>query len=270
MVFALVGRRRQLALHNVAIAFPDMSPSDRKALVRRAYINLSESMALNTLIMADRITNEQILQMVETEGWETLIEQSSDKGLLVITAHMGNWELMPQYAALRLDKQVHVVTREGNNRLLEEKVVRPLRERFGVDVFYKKNALMRIVKAIKKGGICGLLIDQKLRQRSSGSMPIEFFGRSAPSTSASALLQIRFGITVLPAFMVKTAPGKYRMIASEPVQWTDNGKPMEEQVADLTAIHQRILEDVIRQYPDQWFWMHNRWDLTKAEQCKKP
>lgn len=259
------GRRRKLALHNTKTVFPEMPKAKRKALVRKSYVNLSESMVLNLLIMTNRITNERLINMVETNGWERLEQTQEDgsKGLLAITGHLGNWELMPQYVALRLDRQVHVVARQGNNQLLEERIVRPLRERFGVTVFYKKNALMKIMKAINKGGICGLLIDQKLNP--PAGIYVDLFGKQAPTTGSPALLQIRFGITVQPTFMVKDGHRKYRLLIGEPVPWTDNGKPMEEQVHELTRIHQQIIEKMVRQYPDQWFWAHNRWGLKKEE-----
>jgi KDO2-lipid IV(A) lauroyltransferase len=146
---------------------------------------------------------------------------------------------------------------------LEERLVRPLRERFGMSVFYKKNALMRMAKAIRRGDYCGLLIDQRLRPPEGIS--VELFGKPAPTTGSAALLQISFGVPVQPAFMVKEEHGKYRMIVGDLIDWTDNGKPLEEQVHELTGIHQKIIEDMVRQYPEQWFWAHNRWGLPKVK-----
>lgn len=257
-------RRRRLSLRNMEIAFPEKSDKERQVLVRQSYINLSESMAFNTLVLAGRISNARILDCIETEGLEAIEKRlaESKKGLLFLSGHLGNWELIPQYAALRFGN-VHVITRKTNNQLLEDRIVRPLRERFGVNVFYKKNALMRIMKAINKGEIAGLMIDQKLNPPEG--IPIDFFGTTAPTTGSPALLQIRFGVTVLPTFMIKTGHQKYRSIVGEPIEWSDNGKPLEEQVIELTRLHQSLLEEMIRKYPDQWFWMHNRWGLPKGE-----
>ena len=63
--------------------------------------------------------------------------------------------------------------------------------------------------------------------------------------------------------MVKSGRRKYRFIIKDPIEWTDNGKPMEEQVLELTRIHQKTIEDMIARHPDQWFWVHNRWGLEK-------
>jgi KDO2-lipid IV(A) lauroyltransferase len=262
---AVSARRRKLALRNTEIAFPEKPLKERQILVKKSYVNLSESMALNILIMTNRVSNDRLTSMVSTDDWERFdqIQQDGAKGLLAITGHVGNWELLPQYAALRLGRQVHAIARKGNNQLIEDRVVRPLRERIGVSVFYKKNALMRIMKAINKGEICGLLIDQKLNPPEG--IYVDVFGKPAPTTGSSALLQIRFGVTVQPAFMVKDGHRKYRLIIGEPVRWEDNGKPMEEQVHELTRIHQQLVEDIVRQYPDQWFWAHNRWGLPKVK-----
>lgn len=266
LIHAASGRRRRISLRNAEIVFPEKSLAERKALVKQAYINLSESMALNTLIMADRISNEQLLDSVESDGWDNYEKANSQtgKGLLFISGHIGNWELMSQYIALRSGQRINIIARETTNPLLEEKIVLPLRERFGIRIFYKKKALMRIMKAINRGENAGIMIDQKLKP-GGGGIFVEFFGRKAPTSGSPALLQVRFGITVLPVFMVKTPTGKYRLVIREPVQWQDNGKPMEEQVLELTRIHQRIVEEMVRQYPDQWFWMHNRWGLKKEE-----
>ena len=264
LFYAASARRRNLSLRNMEIAFPEKPEKERRSLVKKSYINLSESMAFNTLVLSGRIGNERMLDCIETEGWEAMEQKlsKSEKGFLFFSGHLGNWELSVQHAALRL-RNVHVVSRKTNNQLLEERVVRPLRERFGVTIFYKKNALMRIVKAIKRGGAVGLMIDQKLNPPEG--IPIDFFGKPAPTTPTPALLQIRFQTSVFPIFMIKIGHRKYRSIVGEPVEWTDNGKPMQEQVIELSRIHQGLVEEMIRKYPDQWFWMHNRWALPKEK-----
>ncbi|MBN2703940.1 MAG: lysophospholipid acyltransferase family protein [Pontiellaceae bacterium] len=258
-------RRRKLALRNTEIAFPTMPEEERKKLVRQHFINLAESMALNALITSGRISNERIFEMVEVENWEIFETacQNSSKGLLAFSAHLGNWELMPQYIALHKKTPIHIIARKSNNPLIEERIVMPLRKRFGVNILYKKNALLRIVQAARRKELSGLLIDQKLNP--PNGVPINFFGRPAGTTITPALLQIRFGLSLVPMFMVRTGPCKYRLIIRPPVEWTDNGKPQEEQAKELTRLHQEVIENIIREYPNQWFWVHNRWGLKKNE-----
>ncbi len=263
--YPILLQRRKLALKNTEIAFPEKSKAERKGIVRRHFFNLAESMATNTLITSGRITNEELFDMVEVDNWE-LLEQSyeaAETGLLVYSAHLGNWELLPQYLALRMKNRLNVISRASNNPLLEKRIIRPLRERFGVHVFYKKNALLNMRKAFRKKEAVGLLVDQWLNLYEG--VVIRFFGRHAGTTSTPAIMQIRLGATVVPLFMVKTGKMKYRLIIEEPVEWTDNGMPLKKQATRLTRVHQGIIEEAIKAYPDQWFWIHNRWGLKDNE-----
>jgi len=266
LMYAILTGRRKITLCNIGIVFPEMNARERRGLARKAYLNIADSLALNNLIMTGRVSDDQILDLVEPEGWEEFEERkaSYDAGLLFITGHLGNWELLPQYTGIRLTEQLHVIARKTDNQILEKKIIFPLRKRFGMKIYYKQNALLHIVKAVGNGDICGLLLDQKLKPRGGGFM-MDFFGRPAPTGGSPALLQIRFGIPVQPIFLVKTAPHRHKLILPEPIPWEDNGKPMEEQVQELTRLHQGLLEEMIRKYPDQWFWMHNRWGLKKEE-----
>jgi len=266
LVYYLLHRRTRITHRNLEIVFPEKTASERKHIAKQSYANFADSIALNIMIMVDRVSNQQLLDSIQVEGWDYYEEAkklAGEKGLLIFTGHIGNWELLPQYAALRLDTPLHIISRETTNPLLEEKVVLPLRERFGVKVFYKKNALMRIMKVIKKGEYAGLLIDQKLYPPEG--IFIDVFGRKAPTVASPALLQVRFGVVVLPVFMIKKEGGKHSLIAKKPIRWEDNGKSMEEQIIELTKIHQKVIEEIILEYPGQWFWMHNRWGLKKDE-----
>lgn len=265
LLYALLADRRKLTLTNIGIVFPELNAKERRRIAIKSYLNVADSLALNNLIVTGRVSNERILELVETEGWEAFEKRraSFDSGFLVITGHLGNWELLPQYAGLRLPDKLHVIARETDNQILEDKIILPMRKRFGMQVYYKKNALIHIIKAIKKGDVCALLLDQKLRPPEG--FYIDFCGRPAPTGGSPALLQIRFGIPVQPVFLIKTAPHMHRLVICEPIPWTDNGKPLEEQVKELTVLHQALLEKMIRKYPEQWFWMHNRWSLKKGE-----
>lgn len=265
LMYALLADRRKISLKNLEIAFPEKSEAERKKLARLSYQNLGEALALNTLIMTKRVSDEELMGMVEMEGFEAFLERRAQHkaGCLVITGHFGNWELLPQYAGLKLTEQLHVISRKTDNPVLEEKIVFPLRKRFGMTVFYKQNALVHIMKAVKRGHICAMQVDQKLNPPEGFFM--DFFGRPAPTVGTPALLTIRFGIPVQSVFLVRTAPKKYRLILPKPIPWEDNGKSMEEQVHELTFLHHQQLEEMIRKHPEQWFWMHNRWGLKKEE-----
>jgi KDO2-lipid IV(A) lauroyltransferase len=267
--YAFSSRRRNTALKNLQIVFPEKSKKERIILAKNSFLSLSETMAVSLLLATRRISDQRLLEMVEVADVENFnkIKEITKPAPLILSAHFGNWEILPRYFSLHKNKPVHVVSRKGNNRLIEERIVCPMRERQNISLFYKKNALMRIVRAIRKGEPCGFLIDQKLK--SADGILIDFFGKPAPTTPAPALLQIKFKIPVFAAFLVRIAPQKYRFHCTPSILWEDNGKSREEQIEELTRIHQSFIEEMIRRYPEQWFWVHNRWNLPGNKRRKK-
>ncbi|NOU36356.1 MAG: lysophospholipid acyltransferase family protein [Kiritimatiellaceae bacterium] len=260
-LFFLLGfRRRNLTLKNLAIAFPEKSRKERVRIARRAFLNMAEFTGDSFLLMAGKLSPEEILSMVDDaqlEKYKTM-RNASGKGALHITGHLGNWELMAQYGALQ-GLESHVVARKGSNQLIDDRIVTPLRTRYGNKVFYKENAMINTVKALKRNEAVSFLIDQRIGPKEG--VPVQFFGQSVLAVASCAALQIRFDPLVIPVFLMKTSRRRYKLIIGDAIQWNDDGSPQEEQIQKLTQHYQRVIEETIRQYPDQWFWMHNRWRL---------
>lgn len=260
-LFFLIGsRRRNLTLNNLKIAFPEKSRKERRRIARRAFLNMAEFTGDSFLLMAGKLRPEEILSMVDGAqlGKYKAMRNASGKGAIHITGHLGNWELMAQYGALQ-GLESHVVARRGSNQLIDDRIVTPLRTRYGNKIFYRENAMINTVKALKRNEAVSFLIDQKTSDREG--VPVQFFGREVMAVASCAALQIRFNPLVVPVFMMKTGRRRYKLIVGDAIQWKDDGSPQEEQVQKLTQQYQRVIEETIRQYPDQWFWMHNRWRL---------
>ncbi|MEI7851575.1 MAG: lysophospholipid acyltransferase family protein [Kiritimatiellales bacterium] len=260
LFFLISFRRRSLTLRNLEIAFPEKSPKERRAIAWRAFLNMAEFTGDSFLLMANKLSRDEIISMVDASqlGKYIALRNAADKGALHITGHLGNWELMAQYGALQ-GLESHIVVRQGSNRLIDEHIVTPLRLRHGNKVFYKENAMLNTVKALKRGEAVAFLIDQKIGP--TEGVPIQFFGREVLAVASCAVLQMRFHPLVIPVFLVKTARRRYKLIIGDAINWQDDGSPKEEQIQKLTQQYQRVIEETIRQYPDQWFWMHNRWRL---------
>ena len=261
LFYRLGTSRRHITLANLELAFPDKPAAERVQIARAAYAHFGRMIAESAMILAGKINRDKLLDMVDVEQMQKLLdlEASTDKGILFITGHLGNFELLAHYTGMRFNRQGHVVARQGNNRLIDEKIVTPMRESFGNKVVYKHRALPRIARALKSGGHAGLLIDIKTNLKEG--VPIRFFDRETTGIKSSAYLQIKLNPLVVPMTLVHTGAGRYRLVVRDPVPWTDNGRPVEEQIRELTQIHQTELEHLIRAYPEQWFWMHNRWRL---------
>ena len=246
-------------MKNLEIAYPDLSDKERVERARAAYDHFGQFLAESAMILCGKIDQTALDEMVDGSAMEKLkrIEENTDKGVLAITGHLGNFELLAHYTGSHADRQSHVVARKGSNQLIDERIVTPMRESFGNKVIYKNRALPQIVKALRHGEHIGLLIDIKTNARQG--VPVTFFGKETLGLKSSAYLQIKLSPLIVPMTMARIAPRKYKLVVDDPIEWTDNGKPLDEQVAELTQIHQQALEKLIRRYPEQWLWMHNRW-----------
>ncbi len=253
-----IGRRR-IALENLALAFPERPAGERRRIARACYASAAMTLAESMLVLTNKYDRDQVLRMIDLEQWERLrkLEDESEAGLLIITAHFGNWEMLSHCIGLCSSRKGNVVGRKTSNPLLEKNIVQPLRERFGTQLIHKKRALMRCVRSLRRGEHVGMLVDQKSNSRDG--VLVSFFGEQLLAPAAPAVLQLRYGVTVVPAFLIRTGTQAYRLEVGDPVPTPDTAANEEERIRQLTQNHQQEIETIIREYPEQWFWMHDRW-----------
>lgn len=263
LFFLLSFRRRSITLANLRIAFPEKSRKERFGIAWRSFQNMALFTGDSFLVMTGKLTPEQILSRVdgaELEKYKAM-RAGSSQGVIHLTGHLGNWELIADYAAI-CGYESNIVARQGTNRLIDEKIVLPLRIRYGNRISYKKNALLFIGKSLRHGEAVAFLVDQKSGEKDG--VPVRFFGQEIIAVASCAALQIRFNPLVVPVFMVKTGRQQYKLLVGDRIEWNDDGSPREEQIQKLTQCQQTVIEQMIRQYPDQWFWMHNRFNIMDA------
>ncbi len=254
-------RRSSLTIKNLTKAFPDKNTEEIAELAKKSYesvaITLSEIILLlnDKLNLDDMIENgEDFLQKLENYTKDTT------SGTVVVTAHFSNWELAAQFLPLH-GYPIVAIGREGNNKLIEKNITTPFRQRYGNRNIYKKSALLGIIKALKKNQIVGLLFDQKAGGRNS--VKVNFFGIPADTTKSIAKMKLKLNPKIIPIFFPRNKNGKYTPIIYEPVEYTaDEESDKEIKIQKMTQRYNDILEEVIREYPEQWFWMHNRWRLV--------
>ena len=250
--YYLSKRRRYITKENLQQAFPDMSPDAVKKLSKEVFVELSKTIAEILFMLANRFdVDEAVVNTKSASEALKALQERYPNGQIVMTAHFSNWEL----AAHFLSKHGHTmlaVGREGDNRLIDQNMTIPFRERYGNRSVYKKRAAIAIVKALKRGEIVGVLIDQKVN--SSEGVKVKFFGRDVYTTSLIATMKNRLDVAVIPIFLPRVAEGKYELLIGDPVEVRGD-------VAEMTQAYNDVMEEVIRQYPAQWFWMHNRWKV---------
>lgn len=249
----VLGIRRQVVLQQLAMAFPDHNPRSVRHLARRAYAHLGR-MTVETALLP-YLGRKGILDMVEsTEGFEA-IEAAfrAGRGVVLITGHLGNWELAGSYVAAR-GLPIEVIVRGMSNKLVEA-YVNQTRHRAGMQVVLDRDAVRRVPRAFREGHGVAFVADQGVLRLASTFVP--FFGRLAKTPRGPAVFALRFELPAFFVALVRTESQRYRWV-STPVEVASTGN-READVDAMVAAYTRILEDWVRRYPDQYFWHHRRW-----------
>lgn len=254
LAFRLDRRHGRIAMENLTRAFPGEYGSDEiEALARAVFENLGRTAV--DVARSDRLLREPHHQAVCMDGLDRLQEaRERGKGVLLITAHFGPWELLPPIAALRYEP-IHVIARPLDNPRLDE-LLTTMRERGGNRVIRKREAVQAILQVLRRGETVGILIDQHITEKEGVVVP--FFGRPASTAFAPALIAMRSGAAVLPVGIVRERPGRYRILIGEEVPLRRSGD-LKADLAENTARFNLAIETFIRRYPEQWFWVHRRW-----------
>jgi len=254
LAYRLDRRHREIARENLRRAFPATPEEEIAALAEAVFVNLGRTAV--DVARSQRLLEPGREDCLVLEGIERLrAARARGRGVIVITAHFGPWELLPLVAALQ-DRPTHVVARPLDNPRLEAYLTR-LRERGGTRILAKRDSGLAILRLLRAGETVGMLIDQHIREHDGVIVP--FFGRPASTVTSPALMAIRSGAAVLPAGIFREpGRGRYRVRVWEEVVPERTGDLRTDLVRN-TARFNAALEAMIRERPDHWFWVHRRW-----------
>jgi Kdo2-lipid IVA lauroyltransferase/acyltransferase len=181
--------------------------------------------------------------------------REENRGVLIVTGHLGNWELLV-FGFAAIHEPISYLARPIDNPLIEEMTLR-IRTRFGNRPINKTNAAMLAIKILREGGIMGALSDVNAHPKEGVFVP--FFGIEACTISGPALMAMRSNALIFPAFCVwDRETKKYRFVRGAIIEPANTGDRKADIVA-TTAAYTAEIEKLIRQYPDQWLWIHKRW-----------
>ncbi|HSE93084.1 MAG TPA: lysophospholipid acyltransferase family protein [Methylomirabilota bacterium] len=253
----LPGRRR-LALNNLLRAFPASSGPERRRMARRSCQHLGLLFVEICWLLARPL--DQVLAGVRLEGREHLDDVMRKHGrALVLTAHLGNWELLP--AASRLTPYALTIVVRPLDAPWLNRLAEALRRKAGIELIDKRAALRPVLGALARGRLVGILLDQNASRQEGVFVP--FFGRPASTSRAVAVLALRTGAPVVPIFTRREPDGTHRVVVQPPIEVEAAGAP-ERAVTELTARCTAVIEAAIRETPEQWLWMHERWRTRPA------
>ena len=250
LITVAVHRRR--ALENLRIAFPGMRDSEARLIVKRMLRHLARSAV--EFIRFPLYSKQRILSMVTIEHSEIVSRLSRQgKGAIAMSAHLGNWELVAA-AVAAMGYKISVVARRIYYHKFEQ-LLQGTRRAAGVRVVHRDEP-KEILRALRDGHFLGILPDMDIVKLDS--VYVEFFGRLALTPTGPVALALRTGVPLFPAFIVRNADGRHTVHVEEPIELIRTGNMHKDLLLNTIRATKRI-EAVIRRYPDQWMWMHRRW-----------
>jgi KDO2-lipid IV(A) lauroyltransferase len=254
IAYASLGRLRQVGLRNLALAFPEMPAAEREHILRLEYRNLGWLLA--EFCGMAHYSLEYAARFIRYEGLDHyLAARDRGQGVLVLTGHLGAWELSSFYHSLAGYPMGMVIRRLDNP--LVDRMVNRIRCRHGNRVLHKDDFARGLLAAMRAGETVGILMDTNMTPPQGLFVP--FFGTLACTASGMARIALKTGAAVVPGFLLWEEAERQYVLHFYPEVALVDTEDTEADTAENTARLTAVIEDIIRQYPSQWLWMHRRW-----------
>jgi KDO2-lipid IV(A) lauroyltransferase len=257
-IYLLHGRLRSVGMRNLQIAFPEKSLAERRKILRGEFKSLGRQLA--EVCRFPSYTRDNVAQTVIYDGFENYeVAKKRGKGVLFLTAHLGGWELGSFVHSL-YGHPLQIVVRKLDNPYLDQ-LIRRYRTLHGNSTVDKQDFARGLLAAMKNGETVGILMDTNMTPPQG--VFVDYFGVAACTASGVARVALRTDAAVIPAFTIwDSGLHKYRICFKPALNLVRSGKAERDDAADVianTALFTKAIEDAVRQYPDQWLWVHRRW-----------
>jgi len=259
MAFPLLSRLRRVGMRNLEMALPTLTIDERTLILKGVFRSLGRQLV--EFCRMSRYSAENTKDWIRTEGLENYLSaQAQGKGVLVLTGHMGAWELSSFYHSL-MGHSMGLVIRRLDNRLLDD-YVNSMRGMHGNWVLHKDDFGRGLLKAMRNGETVGILMDTNMTPP-QGEF-VDFFGTPACTATGLAHIARKTGAAVVPGFMLwEASEQRYVLHFGPPLDLPQTEDPSADILA-ATQICTHAIESWIRRYPDQWLWIHRRWKTRPA------
>ena len=254
LVYLLHFRLRQVGMHNLEMVFPEKSLGERRRILRGVFTSLGRQLA--ELCQFPRYTAQNVGDVVVYDGLENYERAyARGKGVLFLTAHFGGWELSAFAHSLH-GHWLHVVMRPMDNPYLD-RLLQSYRTMHGNKVVPKDDFVRGLLAAMRAGETVGILMDTNMTPPQG--VFVDFFGIPACTASGLARIALRTDAAVVPGFTIwDESLGKYRLRFDPAIELVRTGN-LEADIIVNTQKFNKVIEDYVRKYPDQWLWVHRRW-----------
>jgi KDO2-lipid IV(A) lauroyltransferase len=244
--------RKKVVFANFDLVFPDMPQDQKIALAKKVYRNFAYNVL--ELIRNRFISKKELAKKVEFVNLDS-VKEYLDKPVVFISAHYGNWEMLPLILGGVLEIPMTVVVRDIDIEFVN-RFFKKNRERFNIKTVDKKGALRVLIKDARKRSI-GIFVDQNTPRKKG--VDVEMFGLKALQTPSAALIAKKFDLPIIPVFIQRFGK-RYKVIFKEPIFEKDIDKSVQAQ--------SDIIEQMIKEKKDEWYWFHRRFKYYYKEVYK--
>jgi len=260
LTFYVHKKERKRTLKNLRKVFKDKkSEKELKKIGENVFRNIG--LFIGEVLYAYKSGDSFLKDNIEIEGKEYIDKAlSKGKGFIGLTAHLGNWELLAAYLSRVVGIKVTVIARELSNPDLEN-FAEKIRSSFGVKVLIKGSYLKEIIRILNSNEGIGILADHDTKGK---GIFVDFLGFPAYTQVGIALLKLKMDTEILPMFIRREDFAKNKITILEPLRFELTGDN-EKDIYHITRECNRVIENQIFQYPDQWMWMHKRWKTKKKD-----
>ena len=253
LMFFLSRKERARAVRNLSIAFgTEKSPREILDICRKCFRNLGKG--LMEFLQLPKLTPENLSKLVTFDGRNNVDETlKKGKGAIILTAHLGNWELSGASFSLCGYKS-NTIVRPVKLQKLDEWVNRR-REGTGLKCIGRGASIKSALQCLKRNEVLGILAD--IDTKADGVF-VDFFGKPAYTPRGPVSIALKTGCDLLPGVIIRQRDNTHRLIVEKPIELKITGDT-EEDVRYNTAVFTKIIESYVRKYPEQWIWIHDRW-----------
>lgn len=253
LMFFFSRKEKAKAVRNLSFAFgTEKNSKEILDICRKCFRNLGKG--LMEFLQLPKLTPENLSKLVTFDGRDNMDETlKKGKGLIILTAHLGNWELfgasLPLYGY-----ETNTIVRPVKLQKLDEWVNRR-REGTGLKCIGRGASIKSALQCLKRNEVLGILAD--IDTKADGVF-VDFFGKPAYTPRGPVSIALKTGCDLLPGVIIRQRDNTHRLIVEKPIELKITGD-IEEDVRYNTAVFTKIIESYVRKYPEQWIWIHDRW-----------
>lgn len=259
LLFFVARGVRQRTITHLTMAFgPEMSPAAAAGLARRVFLHFSTVVV--DILRLPKLTRHAIDGLITVQGQEYMDQaMAGGRGVILLTGHFGNWELLGAWAA-KSGYRMKVVGRPLFNEQIDRLLV-DIRNQAGYTNIARGRGTREILRSLREGEALGILIDQDTKVP---GVFVNFFGRPAHTPVGAAQLAMKLGVDIVPVFMYLQPDLTYHIECGPPIVIDQTGNP-EDDLFNTTQRCSDAYEGIIRRFPEQWVWFHKRWKTRPEE-----